>query len=369
MRQFFDRTLISMAFAIFSMFFGAGNAIFPLILGIEAQDQFNWAFFGLLLTAIGGPLLGLLGATLFHGKCIGFFHQAGKIPGTALLVITMALLGPFAVLPRCVTVSYAAFASFVPSVPLWVFAVAFCTAALLCCWKQRYILPALGYVLSPALIGCLLLIIFKGNTSVADPASNGLRPWGAFRMGLSTGYDTMDLIAAIYFSSGIWAIVSHKIKDAPAMIFKMTLKGGILGCLLLAMVYLGLARAAANHSAVLADVAPEALITQLAQHVLGPVLGAVANLAVALACLTTVVSLTMTLSRLLSDEIWKKDDAYSYSVIVMLMITAVMANLGFETMMRIIHPVVSVCYPFIIMLTCVNIYQKLVHRRALRKAT
>jgi len=54
MRTYFDKTLFPMAIAIFSMFFGAGNAIFPLLLGQQSQGQYLWAFGGLVLTAIEG---------------------------------------------------------------------------------------------------------------------------------------------------------------------------------------------------------------------------------------------------------------------------------------------------------------------------
>ena len=67
MKNVFNKTILSMAIAIFSMFFGAGNAVFPLLLGMKTQGRFDFAFLGLLLTGIGGPLLGLLGATLFPG--------------------------------------------------------------------------------------------------------------------------------------------------------------------------------------------------------------------------------------------------------------------------------------------------------------
>ncbi|MBA3238637.1 MAG: branched-chain amino acid transport system II carrier protein [Parachlamydiaceae bacterium] len=107
----------TLSLAIFSMFFGAGNAIFPIILGATSQIQIGWAFIGLFITAIGGPLLGLLGATLFHGRCIEFFNRAGKIPGALLIFVSLALLGPFAVIPRCVTVAYVAFEPILPSTP------------------------------------------------------------------------------------------------------------------------------------------------------------------------------------------------------------------------------------------------------------
>ncbi len=286
------RPLIAMAIAIFSMFFGAGNAIFPLLLGEATGAQYGWAFGGLLVTAVGGPMLGLLGATLYRGKPVQFFRRAGRIPGAVLVGLTYLLLGPLAVMPRCVNVASIAFESVVPGVPLWAFAVLFCSAAGLLCWKRKYILPILGYVLSPLLIGCLGLIVYVGLTCDL-PLVTTMGGAQAFGQGVATGYDTMDLIAAIYFSAGIWTMVELKFGERHA--FRKTLQAGLMGCGLLAVFYLGLMHAAARLGPLFVGVAPEKLMTELANLTLGPVGGAVANLAIALACLTTVMSLAMTL--------------------------------------------------------------------------
>lgn len=358
MKTFFNRTVLSMAIAIFSMFFGAGNVVFPLLLGIKTQGAFGFAFLGLFLTGIGGPLLGLLGATLFQGKLLPFFRRTGKIPAIVLIVITLALLGPLAGIPRCVTVAYAAMASLFAS-PLWLFAPLFCLIALVCCWRHRFLLPVLGYILSPLLIGCLLFIIYQGLTTDLPLVSSTLSSTAAFRSGITTGYDTVDLIASIYFSAGIWTMVELHSKKEPSVIFKTTLKAGLLGCLLLAGIYLGLTHAAARFAPLLTQTAPELLMPKLALITLGPKIGLVANVATALACLTTVISLTMTISEILTKELLPKHLSYRPTLIGILLITTAMSNFGFSAIMAILHPLITFCYPLIIVLTVVNIFHKL----------
>lgn len=358
MKNVFNKTILSMAIAIFSMFFGAGNAVFPLLLGIKTQGSFNFAFLGLLLTGIGGPLLGLLAATLFHGKFLPFFKRAGRIPGALLIGVTLALLGPIAVMPRCVTVAYAAINPLLAS-PLWLFALLFGALTLFFCWKRGFILSALGYVLSPLLIGCLLIIIYQGF-AINGPIEPGtLSCWSSFKMGLTTGYDTMDLIASIYFSAGIWTLIELSGTKKPDQVFKITLKAGLLGCLLLAGIYFGLTHAAARFGHLLVGTAPEQLMPKLAFLSLGPKLGLIANLAIALACLTTVISLAMTMSDIVSKEIFPKQLSYKPTLSLILLITTVMANAGFSVIMSLLHPVVSICYPVMIALTLVNIFSKL----------
>ena len=108
----------SFALAIFSLFFGAGNVVFPLLLGTLSGDQNIYATAGLLITSIGGPLIGLFGSILFEGHFKSFYERAGPLLGYFFIIITTALLGPFAVMPRCVVVAYAAVHPFFPSLSL-----------------------------------------------------------------------------------------------------------------------------------------------------------------------------------------------------------------------------------------------------------
>ncbi len=351
----FNQNLLTLGLAIFSMFFGAGNVIFPLALGAQTQSKCFYAFAGLFLTAIGGPLLGLLGATLYQGKCSAFFSRFGKGPQIFFMFSTLALLGPFAVLPRCVTVSYASLSHFFPFLPLSLFALLFCLACLFCCMKKNWILPLLGNILSPLLLLCLMSIIFKAFFTPSSLIDSSFSAMGAFTKGLSTGYDTMDLIASIYFSAGIWSIVASKAKNV-RQAFKITLKGGLIGCLLLGFVYIGLTYAAAKYAQPLASATPEKLITLLARLTLGPFWGNLANIAVALACFTTIISLCMALSKILVEEIFTSFISQKQMLFILLGITTLTSNLGFQALMKVIHPAVSIGYPFIIALTLINIY-------------
>ena len=66
---------IATGFAMFAMFFGAGNVVFPLSLGLMAQDKNIYAIVGLLITAVGVPFIGLMSMTLFNGNYKHFFEK------------------------------------------------------------------------------------------------------------------------------------------------------------------------------------------------------------------------------------------------------------------------------------------------------
>lgn len=352
------RMLFTLSLAIFSMFFGAGNAIFPISLGATSQSQVGWAFLGLFITAIGGPLLGLLGATLFHGRCIEFFNSAGKIPGALLILVSLALLGPFAVIPRCVTVAHVAFEPFFPSTPMWLFATIICGLSLFCCWKKQFLFPILGKILSPVLIICLLSLIYQGIFSEAAIIENTMGNAEALSYGLKTGYDTMDLIAAIYFSAGIWILLERFNLKSDKEVVWVTLSSGTIACVLLAIIYMGLSFTAAKYSLLLEGIAPEKLMTHLAYLMLGPQLGLIANVAIGLACLTTIISLTMTLAQVISRDLFPKL-SYHNAMMGILCITALMSNVGFGMIMQLLDSALWIGYPAIIALTLYNIAKKL----------
>src|SRR3972149_4259762 len=115
MKALFSPAAWAAGVAVFSMFFGAGNVIFPLSLGLDSGTMIPIALFGLLLTGIGSPLLGLFGAVLYEGDCKAFFNRMGDIPGYVVVILIFALIGPFGAMPRALTVSYDAVRPYFPS--------------------------------------------------------------------------------------------------------------------------------------------------------------------------------------------------------------------------------------------------------------
>ena len=55
-----NKEILVMGFALFAMFFGAGNVIFPPYIGIMGGSDWPVALLGFTITGMGMPLLGLL---------------------------------------------------------------------------------------------------------------------------------------------------------------------------------------------------------------------------------------------------------------------------------------------------------------------
>jgi LIVCS family branched-chain amino acid:cation transporter len=203
------------------------------------------------------------------------------------------------------------------------------------------------------------------------PASD-FTPTRAFIEGLSAGYDTMDLLASLFFSVGIWMLLKEKLaiknqQDVQTKLIPTYVYASMIGGSLLGLIYLGLSVSAAAHPEAFANAnaAPEQVLASLAIHLLGAKLAMVANIAILLACLTTIISLAVAVVEVIHVELEntaigaKIPFRYGLMMFITILITVVFSNLGFDGIMRILHPVMAVCYPAIIVLTLCNILYKI----------
>jgi branched-chain amino acid:cation transporter, LIVCS family len=356
MSSFFKKRTLCAGAAIFSMFFGAGNVIFPIKLGLGTGSQLSFALIGLLITGIGGPMLGLLTALRYKGESRLFFSRWGALSATLFLSLSLALLGPFCVLPRCYIVAHAAALPFIPELPRFWF---FCGMALIsffCTMRKGFLLSILGTYLAPLLLISLVAIIFAGILQGGFYPESTEAIGDALMRGAATGYDTMDLIAAIIFSGSIWGMLHAHHQDEEEL-YATAWRASLIAGILLGLVYSGLAVVAALYSDQMNGVAPEALLSSLAVATLGPTFAGVANVAVMLACLTTVIGLTSAIARILFAELFTKKINETMMIALMAVLSVCFANFGFSAIQTLLHPVVSVAYPVMIVLAFANLWE------------
>ncbi len=364
MKKIFQSDAVVTGLAMFSMFFGAGNIVFPLELGREAGTNNIFAITGLLITAVGMPFLGLIGMILFDGNYDRFLGRMGKIPGFLLTLLTVSLIGPLAGIPRCITLSFDNIAPYLPGgVTLLAFSLLAAAVIFLFSIKESSILDVLGYVLSPLLLGSLALIMIFGLIFAPSAAISTVGGGELFLKGLSKGYDTMDLLAAIFFSSVVLTILRGKMhpdkRSDYRHIASLAFKASIIGAGLLGIVYLGMSFVSARYGMVFGSVVPQQLLGAIGSQVLGRFAGLVVSVAVALACLTTAITLTAVTADFIKKDLSAGMLGYRVSLLVTLCLTVIVASLEFKRIVAFIHPVLELCYPAIIVLCALNIAYKL----------
>lgn len=360
---------LTTGFAMFSMFFGAGNVVFPLALGQYAQSQNIYAILGLLITAVGVPFLGLISMTLFNGHYQSFFGRIGKVPGFLLAAAIMGLIGPFGALPRCIALSFSTLHMYLPSLSLPVFSMFSCLLIYLLTFRKNRIVDILGYALTPFLLIILLVIIIKGFWEAPAIPVSDLSSSFTFFEGLKEGYQTMDLLGAFFFCS----VVLNALRKSSVVnsldskaLMSSTLKASCIGAFLLGAIYVGFSYIAAFYSVHLDGIGKEALLGTISHHILGPYAGIVASAAVALACLTTAIALAAVFAEFLHLEISQNRINYHTSLLITLAISFVFSILNFTGLIAFLAPILQVCYPALIILSALNIAYKLFHFKSVK---
>lgn len=356
---------IATGLAMFSMFFGAGNVVFPLALGQYAQDKNFFAILGLLITAVGVPFLGLIAMTLFNGNYKLFFDRIGRVPGFLVSLAIMGLIGPFGAIPRCITLSYATLKIYLPNLSLEMFSIVSCIIIFVLTVKRNRILEILGYILTPVLLGSLAIIIVKGLI-VSPPAPEAAHaPSAIFLEGLLEGYKTMDLMGAFFFSSVILACLESGIPSNHPNQYRhmitLALKATAIGASLLAITYVGFSYVAAFNSESLAGVSHDQLAGRVALLVLGPYAGIVACMAVAVACLTTAIALAAVFAEFVHKDVSMNKVSYPIALLGTMIVTYFVSTLDFTGIASFLTPILQVCYPALIVLSVCNIAFKLWH--------
>lgn len=360
-----NRDSLVLGLALFAMFFGAGNLIFPPSIGISAGDSWFSAMVGFFLTGIGMPLLGILaiskaGGTLdnFAGKISSKFS---KIYGIIIIII----LGPILGVPRTGATTYeVGISPIFPDVSPVLVSIIFFSLTLFLTIKPTGIIDRIGKLLTPILLIMLFIIIYKGiimpigtpvNTGILNPFSNGF----------TEGYQTMDALGATIFGGIIvGSLVEKGYKDKKSQ-FKVTLKAGLISSMGLAIVYGGLLYLGSTASSTFSlEMTKTSLIIAIVGNVLGEIGKVILGICVSVACLTTAVGLIATVGNFFS-EISKGKISYKLVVIIATIISGVIANLGVESIVKFAEPILAVIYPVAIVLIVLNLFDDLIKNKVI----
>lgn len=358
--------------ALFSMFFGAGDLIWPLILGGASGSQNFFAVLGLLVTGVTLPLLGLIAMMLFQGNYHDFFGRIGKSSAVILIFIVQVILGPVGSIPRLMTLSYATLKPYLMeemSLLLFCFFASILILALT--MRPQKIIQILGLMLTPLLLMCLFAILVIGfyNHPEAHPVPFSGNE--AFFNGLQVGYNTLDLIASFIFAP---LVLSHFATNAQMdnkitrkMAFIKMLKASLFAAGLLSVMYIGLTFVASYYTPLLEEGhKPEERLSLIALYLLGPYGALIACIAVAMACLTTAIPLVSIFANYLHKDLLKDKGGSLFPLIATLGLSILLANMGFMGIAKMLSPVLQILCPGLIMLSVLNIFHKLYETRVPR---
>lgn len=238
---------IWIGFTLFSMFFGAGNLIFPPFLGYSAGKSLWRGLAGFLVSAVILPILGV-GAVALAGGLEKLTERVHPKFSRIFPLLIYLSIGPFLAIPRTAGTSYEM--AVLPLLGKYggrylqlTYTLLFFAAAYGISLKPDRLSNWLGKVMTPCLL-FLVALIFVG--CICWPMGQWADPLFAYRenpaaRGFLEGYQTMDTLAALNFGIVIALNIRAKGVTKETFIVRETLLSGFIAGVLLTLIYGALA--------------------------------------------------------------------------------------------------------------------------------
>ena len=341
------KDVIVFGFALFAMFFGAGNLIFPPYLGIITGPEWLTGFAGFTFADAGLALLAVMATAKYDGDIIALFRRAGGKLAIVLGCADILCIGPFLAIPRTGATTYEM--GIMPllgnTIPIAVFAAIFFIITYVLTIKPSKVVDIVGRVLTPALLIALAVIIVKGVVSPLGPVVDEPMIEGVVAEGIAQGYQTMDAFAAIALASVLIVSLNEKGYNTVSDKLKAIMKSGVLACVGLALVYGGLCFLGATVSTMYGvDAQQSQVIVNITEGLLGQTGKMILAVCVSLACLTTSIGLTSATGQFF-EKLSGGKLKYKTVVLAVCIFSACMASIGVGGIIKVASPVLSIVYP------------------------
>lgn len=342
------------AFALFSMFFGAGNLILPPYLGFNAGNAWLLVTLGFLITAVVIPVLGVFA----HAKLQGTMYDFGKKVSPVfsfiycLIVYIICIVLPA---PRTASVTHEmAILPFFESSALLTSSIYFLLVFVFVMNRTK-VLDLLGKFLTPIIIIILLAIILIG-TFYSPEVSNISTFKTPLVDGILEGYQTFDAIGAIVI--GAVLIISLNLKNQYSFEEKKQLifKSGWIAGIGLSVIYAGLIVVGSSYNTVFPlDVTRAEVLTGLGKLTLVSYGAAFLSVLIALACFTTAVGIITGTADYFKSLFKNSKLAYILTASIACILGVLIGQFNVGFIIEIAIPVLMFIYPITIALIILNV--------------
>lgn len=358
------KNMILVSFMMFSLFFGAGNLIFPPFLGQNAGSSMVPAMLGFITTAVVLPMLGVVVIARFEG-----LDNLGKKVGSLFALVFSILIyisiGPGLAIPRAASVPFEmAVAPYLPesaNATVWmaVYSLVFFAIAFLMCLNPGKLVGRIGKFLTPTLL-CLLLFLFlcflvRGQVQIAAPQPDYESK--AVLKGFLEGYQTMDAIAALNFGLVIATTihsfgVEKKSEQMKYTVLAGVFAGGILAAVYLMLSYMGMCSSGVYEIQENGAWTLRCIVYQIFGAPGAILLAAIFTLACLTACIGLINSISLYFSRLCKKIPYR---AWAFLIVA---VSFVICNLGLTAILKISIPILNIIYPVAIVLILLGLTQR-----------
>ena len=357
---------ITLGFALFAMFFGAGNLILPPFIGLKSGTEWFAAVSGFFTTGIVAPFLGVLTVVLFGTSFTDLGRKVNPVVVTVLAFLIMLCIGPLVAIPRTAAATYEiGIKPLMPDFNNVLFSVIFFAVVIFLSVSQSKIVDIIGNFLTPFLILSLGILVVMGIVNPPDLSKvTGISTQESFVFAFHEGYQTLDVLASVIFAGIIISAAIDKGYTNANDRFKITIAAGLISMVALLFIYGGLIYLGAHSGFPLSDTVSR---TELLLHISNAVLGksgtVVISFAVALACLTTAIALTSAMGSFLEKLTFGKIN-YKMGVLLTCLVSGYFSVKSVEEIIDYAVVILGFIYPitFALILT-VLFFGKLIFSR------
>ena len=354
-------TTVVTGLMLFALFFGAGNLIFPPVLGASAGDRLPAVMAGFLITGVLLPLVAVIAVSTSGEGILGLARRVGRRFGAVAPAAVYLSIGPLYAIPRVVTVAYELATR--PVLELlgtapgrWTLpahAAGFLVVSVLIALRPSRLADRVGRWLTPALLVLIavLCVATIAGDDVVERAASGPYAASPFSTGLTQGYLTMDVLAATVFGIVVIQTLRSRGIGSTGRVVRATAAAGGIAATLLAAVYIGLAMIGTRTGGAADD--GTALLRSAASSALGPAGVIVFAAIVILACLTTSVGLLSAWAGYAYATLPRT--TFSRHLIAGAGCALILSNLGLAVIIKIVAPLTLLLYPITITLVAATI--------------
>ena len=344
-------------FALFAMLFGAGNLIFPPMLGYETNSSWIPTMLAFTITGVGFPFLGILSVSIVGNGIKDFANRVSPTFSKIFAIISILAIGPMLAIPRTGATAYEI--TFLHNgmnntIYKYIYLICYFGIVILFSLRANKVIERVGKILTPILLLLLFLIIVKGIFFSGLSIKPDIYPH-AFKRGFLEGYQTMDTIASIAYAGIILKAIKNGRNLTQKQEFSFLIKAGLVAILSLALIYGGFAFVGAKMHSVLVTKDKIELLVKTTSYLLGSYGNLILAICVAGACLTTAIGLVATVGEFFSSITSFK---YEKIVIFTVITSFLLSILGVESIIRISAPVLVFIYPVMISLIILNLFGK-----------
>ena len=354
-------SILVLGLALFAMFFGAGNLIFPPYLGFRSGEVWWIGFLAFVFVDVGMGCVAVFAMSRGDGTIKSVTGLIGERMGSLINTAIVICIGPFLAIPRTAATTYEMAIS--PMLPdffggEFVFYLIFFGVVFLMTIRKSAVVDIVGKILTPVMVVVLAYLILKGMVSPLGEIQEKMNVAQTAQEGIVAGYQTMDTLAALIFaiiiiSSAVQKGYTGKKEKNRAMFAACAVAGILLALVYGGLTYLG-ATVCTQYEA---DITQAELLIQIIRSILGEQGMVLLGIVVGLACLTTAIGLVSSASAYF-EELLGGRAPYKAIVVVTTLVSFGIANFGLSAIIQIASPVLSLLYPVVVTLIVCAFFRK-----------